>query len=166
MSHYGDCLYYILLSPQIEQTPLMRFVCMLEYLPVIQFTRFSEGDFWHNCISLSLLSLIFLYGFFLNLEILIAQERQFVGKRLKILYIKPRPQFAQGVMVFWCWSIGHSTICKCSIHPVQFWHPARKNRPFSFVKCPFFHSISPFSSQLIAQNPPSIVLFVGWRLTS
>ena len=160
MSHYGDSLNDILFSPQIEQTPLMRFVCMLAYLPVIQFTRFSEGDFRYNSISLSMLSSIFLYGLFLNLEILIAQERQFVGKRLKILYIKPRPQFAQGVMVFWCWSIGHSTICKCSIHPVQFWHPARENRPFSFVKCPFSHSISPFSSQLIAQNPPSIVRFV------
>ena len=100
MSHYGDSLNDILFSPQIEQTPLMRFVCMLAYLPVIQFTRFSEGGFRHNSISLSMLSSIFLYGLFLNLEILIAQERQFVGKRLKILYIKPRPQFAQGVMVF------------------------------------------------------------------
>ena len=78
----------------------MRFVCMLTYLPVIQFTRFSEVGFRHNSISLSSLPLIFLYGFFLNLEILIAQERQFVGKRLKILYIKPRPKIAQGVMVF------------------------------------------------------------------
>lgn len=100
MSHYGDSLNDILFSPQIEQTPLMRFVCMLAYLPVIQFTRFSEGGFRHNSISLSLLPLNFLYGFFLNLEFLIAQERQFVGKRLKILYIKARPQFAQGVMVF------------------------------------------------------------------
>lgn len=100
MSHYGGSLNDILFSPQIEQTPLMRFVYSSVYLHAFQFARFSEGDFRYNCISLSLLPLIFLCGFFLNLEFLIAQERQFVGKRLKILYIKPRPQFAQGVMVF------------------------------------------------------------------
>ena len=100
MSHYGDSLNDILFSPQNEQSTPLRFVYSSVYLSAFQFARFSEGDFRYNCINLSLLPLIFLYGFFLNLEFLIAQERQFVGKRLKILYIKPRPKIAQGVMVF------------------------------------------------------------------